>query len=325
MKTKIILSIITYVISLILGKLFIKLFRKIKLFQPVYEYVSEHEGKKGTPTMGGLFFILPSVVLAFIFFGENSFLSKMAVVLIVAFLFIGFLDDFIKIKYKKNEGLKPYQKIFFQLGVSLVAGIYAYKNGLTYFYIHFFNSTVNLGFFTVIAVLFIYLATTNCVNLTDGLDGLCGNVSLFYLVFLSAIMILERENNAILNAEEVDNLLYINFALIGGILAFLCYNTNRASVFMGDTGSLSLGSAITALSIFSLNGLFIPVLGIMFVVSGISVIIQVSYYKKTKKRVFLKAPFHHHLQLKNITEGKISFFYSLITVLAGLISILVYL
>lgn len=322
MKQKILILLISFFSCLVLGKLFIKLFKKIKLFQPVYEYVSEHKGKRGTPTMGGLFFILPSVIISFLFFGTKSVLAKTTLLLIIAFLIIGFLDDYIKIKYKKNEGLKPYQKIIFQLFVSLFAGIYVYKIGLTYFYIPFSTSYINLNIATVFIVVFIYVATTNCVNLTDGLDGLCGNVSLVYLIIISALIILQK--NTIINLNETDNLLIINFALIGGILAFLCYNTNRASVFMGDTGSLSIGSAVSSVSIFSMNSFFIPIIGIMFVVSGISVIIQVSYYKKTKKRVFLKAPFHHHLQLKNITEGKISFFYSLITLIIGLISVLIY-
>ena len=225
-----------------------------------------------------------------------------------------FLDDFIKLKSKKNEGLKPYQKIIFQVGIALIFGAYAYFNGITEFRVPFTSESVDFGVYTVFFDAFIFVATTNCVNLTDGIDGLASSVSLVYLLFLSFIIYK--------SAEVYDEYITLSVSLIGALSGFLVFNKSKASVFMGDTGSLSLGGFISALSILSGNGFYILILGIVFVLTGISVIIQVAYYKLTKKRVFLMAPFHHHLQMKGLSEEKIVYYYSLLTVLTGAVSLI---
>jgi phospho-N-acetylmuramoyl-pentapeptide-transferase len=242
-------------------------------------------------------------------------------------MIVGFLDDFIKVHYRKNQGLKAYQKIIFQVSVAVIVGVYCYNSQIDRFYIPFVNAQINMGIFTIPVVTLILLAITNSVNLTDGLDGLAGQVSFVYLFFLSALILLQYENLKVLylGAEEYQNLLLLSSCLMGGILGFLLFNMNKAKVFMGDTGSLALGGFLGAISIFTSNGLFIPLLGIMFVLSSISVIVQVAYFKKTKKRVFLMAPLHHHFQLKGYTETQIGFVYSLVTAVCGLIAILSYL
>lgn len=326
MKNYIAAVLVSALSVLIAGFVVIPLLRKLKAGQPVYKYVEAHKDKNGTPTMGGLFFIIPSCIVFFIFNGFSNAIATVATTIGLSFMAVGFLDDFIKIKYGKNEGLKPYQKIFFQLFIAVFAGLYAYYNGLTYFYIPFVKASVNLDVFSIFIVAAVFVAITNSVNLTDGLDGIASSVSFVYLLSVSALIYCENvffgwefsQNNS-------ETLISLSMCLAGGILGFLFFNVNKAKVFMGDTGSLSLGGFIGAISLFSSNGFFIPIIGIMFVLSSISVILQVVYYKKTGKRIFLMAPYHHHLQLKGNTESRISYVYALITAFFGCVSVLFYL
>jgi phospho-N-acetylmuramoyl-pentapeptide-transferase len=242
-------------------------------------------------------------------------------------MLVGFMDDFIKIKIKDNQGLKPYQKIIFQLGIALISGFFAYRNGLTYFYIPFSKNTINLGFWTIPFVSLIFIAITNSVNLTDGLDSLASSVSIVYLTFLSIIIYLQARAtgfNSFVNSEN-QGIILLSICFVGGLIGFLVFNVNKASVFMGDTGSLALGGLVGSVSVFSANSLFIPLLGITFVASSVSVIIQVIVYKLKKKRVFLMAPLHHHFQLKGYSESKISYIYSLVTGIIGALLIISYL
>ena len=311
--------------TVVLGLISIPLLRKLKAGQTVLKYVQEHKDKNGTPTMGGLFFIIPSVIIALLF-GCASRIATVSITIGIAFMCVGFIDDFIKIHFKRNEGLKAYQKIVFQLSIAVFAGIFSFANGITVFHIPFFNVSVDLGLWTVPLIIFVFVAITNSVNLTDGLDGLAGSVSATYL--LCTILLISVQTYALshlyLKPQEYVKLNVLSSALIGGILGFLIFNVSKARVFMGDTGSLSLGGFIGAISIFSSNSFFIPVIGIMFVLSGISVIIQVLYFKKYKKRVFLMSPLHHHFQLKGYTETQISFAYTIITLVCGLLSVLAY-
>ncbi len=326
MKTYLIALLITLTLTFVLGIFCIPLLRKFKASQTVLKYVETHKEKNGTPTMGGLFFIIPAIVVFYILGGEEGRMAMISVSIGFAFLLVGAIDDYLKIKRKQNEGLKSYQKILFQSGIALLAGIFAFRNGITYFYIPFINNAVNLGFWTIPIVFFVFLAITNSVNLTDGLDGLASSVSLVYLIFISFIVICQNSvfNHLYLKQEEYQKLVLLSFCLIGGLLGFLIFNVNKAKVFMGDTGSLSLGGFIGAISVFSSNTFYIPLLGITFVFSAISVIIQVFVYKKNGKRVFLMSPYHHHLQLKGYSEAQISFYYSLITCIVGVLSIIFY-
>lgn len=324
MKVNLIAFLLTTLVTIVTGKLIIPILKKLKVGQTILHYVKEHKGKEGTPTMGGLFAILSPTIIYFIFFGFSSRLSVVSISIGLAFLIVGFLDDFIKIKFKKNEGLKAYQKIFFQLFIAVFAGVFAYVNELTLFYIPFTKITVNLGVFTIPVVIFIFLAITNSVNLTDGLDGLAGSVSAVYLIFLAIIIYMQMSffQNVYLQISEYNGLISLIVCLVGGLMGFLLFNVSKAKVFMGDTGSLAIGGFIGAISVFSLNSFFIPILGIMFVLSSISVIVQVLYYKKTKKRVFLMAPLHHHFQHKGYTETQISYCYSLFTFVVGVICVI---
>ena len=300
--------------------------RRIKAGQPILKYVKEHESKSGTPTMGGLFFIVPCTVLFFAFGGLTEKIAAFSAAIGLFYMLVGFLDDFIKIKLKHNEGLKPYQKILFQTAIALLGGAFAYSNGLTAIYLPFTKKAVEVGIFSIFIVASVFIAITNSVNLTDGLDGLCGGVSLCYAAFIAVIIVLEKEFAfSYIREEETDGLLLLIFALMGGILGFLIFNAPKAKVFMGDTGSLAIGGILGAVSVFSGNTLFVPIIGGAFVWSSLSVIIQVAYFKRTKRRVFLMAPFHHHLQMKGFTETQISFYYSLYTIITGTVCVIFYL
>ena len=326
-KTLFICLLISFFLTLIFGKIFLIIARKKKVGQPILKYVKEHEKKSGTPTMAGLFFVFSSAITFVIFGGFSGKIANLCLIITISFMLIGLIDDCIKLKFKQNEGLKAYQKILFQVGISIAVGVYAFNNNLTYAFLPFSNKVVNLSYFTIPFLIIVFIATSNSVNLTDGLDGLAGSTSVVYLIFLSALIYFEntKNNYVYLMPDEYGNILILSSSFIGGLIGFLFFNVYPAKVFMGDTGSMALGGLIASISIFSLNSFYILILGITFVFSSVSVIIQVIYYKKTKKRVFLMTPFHHHLQLKGNSESKIALIYSTITGIMGVLSIIFYL
>lgn len=323
----IITALAAFAISAAAGLIAIPLLRKLKAGQTILHYLKEHYFKSGTPTMGGLFFI-PSGVLAFFIFARGErVLAAVVAIITAAYMVVGFLDDFIKVRFGKNEGLTPLQKIVFQLAVAIIAGFFACKMGLTKVYVPFTHKLIELGYFSLPLTVFVFLATTNCVNLTDGLDGLAATVSA-YAFSASAILIFLQTSILGSNyvvAGEHENIALLLAAMSGALCGFLLYNTNKASVFMGDTGSLALGGLFASAMIFSGNTLYIPVIGIMFVLSGISVIMQVTCFKLTGKRIFLMSPLHHHFQHKGYGESKIAFGYGAVTAIAGALAILAYL
>ncbi len=284
------------------------LLKKLKAGQYILGYVKEHKNKGGTPTMGGLAFVAAIVIVTLCVCGFENGIVNLTLSITAGFTVVGFLDDFLKIYRKENEGLKPYQKILFQIALATLAGVYCYINGITELNVPFgggFSIDVSWGIIPI--VIFVFTATVNCVNLTDGLDGLAGGTSCAYLAVFALMLAVQKSDSA-----------YLSFIAAGSVAAFLIFNTNKAAIFMGDTGSLALGGLISCLAVFSGNTLYIPLLGIMFVISGISVIVQVIYYKRTRKRVFLMAPIHHHFQMKGATECKISYVYFAITALVGI-------
>ncbi len=321
MKTALIVFLVAFALSGCITGVMIPLLRKIKAGQPVSGYVKEHAGKNGTPTMGGLCFILPSVAAACFFLRGDARVFALSATIAGAYLAVGFLDDFLKIRYRHNEGLRPWQKIVFQLAIALIGAAFAVKNGLSFLYLPFTKKVITLPEIAVFLLfVFVFLSVTNSVNLTDGLDGLAGSVSAIYL-FVSGTMIL-LESALFGGSDELRGISTLSFALSGGTVGFLLYNSHPAKLFMGDTGSMALGGAIGAISLFSGNALVIPVLGITYVLSSISVIVQVLWYKRTKKRVFLMAPFHHHLEMKGVREEKIVFYYAAATLCLGMLLLL---
>ncbi len=325
MKTYLFAFLSAAALSAALGAAFIPLLRKRNAQQTILEYVEEHKSKNGTPTMGGLFFVLAAISAFLLFGGASGRVGAVSAVFGAAYMITGFLDDYIKIRLRRNEGLKPYQKIVFQLVIGAIAGVFAYRNALTEVFLPFTKTKADLGFWIVPLVAFLFIALTNCVNLTDGLDGLAASSTGAFLLPFAALLALQAQSAAYLTQSETFSAILLCLALAGALAGFLLYNTNRASVFMGDTGSLALGGFLAALASFTGNALYVPLIGVVFVFSGLSVIIQVLHFKRTKRRVFLMAPFHHHLQHKGISEAKISYIYMTVTFFMGLICLVNYL
>lgn len=299
----------SFALSLVLCAAEIPLLRRLGAGQNILGYVKEHKSKGGTPTMGGLAFIFAASAVALASCGVADKPFLVAVAVGFGYLAVGFLDDFIKKRRKDNLGLRPYQKIIFQLAVAVIASLYCCLNGLTVLRIPFTSLSFDVGWWMMPVGVFVFVATVNSVNLTDGLDGLAGSVSAVFFAAVGTLVALQGGNGS---------LSVLSFCLTGALCAYLVFNTNRASVFMGDTGSLSLGGFAACVALFTGNALAIPIAGIMFVLSSISVILQVIYYKKTGKRIFLMAPIHHHFQEKGYSEGKISYVYSVVTAVAGI-------
>ncbi|MBO7156527.1 MAG: phospho-N-acetylmuramoyl-pentapeptide-transferase [Clostridia bacterium] len=313
----------TFFLGLIIAPLVIKGAAKLKAGQTILSYVEQHNVKQGTPTFGGLIFLTSTVVVATIFGCWQYSVSRMALLVFLGYGIIGFLDDFIKIKFHENKGLKAYQKIIFQLIVAVFVAYFAYKNvyvGST-IALNFGLEGVDIGVWYIPFAVVTFIAMSNAVNLTDGLDGLAATTSTIYTITLTIINLFMLYDAVTYGKStyigELRSLAVTSSALIGGMLAFLWFNNHKASVFMGDTGSLALGAFAAAQALFIKNPLIGVLVGIMFVISCISVIIQVVSFKLRGRRVLLMAPFHHHLELKGINESKIVGYYAIVTIIAG--------
>lgn len=321
MKTYLIASLTAFVLSAAFTRLLLPVLKKLKAGQNILCYVKEHAKKAGTPTMGGLAFISAAFICACLFVKEPDGKFIVALSLGLAYAAVGFLDDLLKIRRKDNLGLKAYQKIIFQGAAAILAGVFCYRAGLTFCRIPFTKNSVNFRAWMIPFAAFVFVALVNAVNLTDGLDGLASGASAAYFLSFGAMIALQSANSSENGAKNP--LALLCFVLAASICGFLLFNAFPASVFMGDTGSLSLGGFAACAAVFSGNALYAPIVGIMFVVSVITVIMQVIYYKATKgRRIFLMAPYHHHLQKKGYSECKISYAYAVITAAAGLLCIL---
>lgn len=313
--------LVAAIISIAIGAITIPLLKKLKFGQNILSYVSEHDYKSGTPTVGGIIFISSCIIAYYVFRSEENRLSEVCVAVFVAYALVGFIDDFIKIKLHRNEGLNPVQKTLFEIIIAVVVSVYAYTRGLTKVSIPFTNTIVDLKFWYVPLCAFCFIATTNSVNLTDGLDGLAGGVTYVYALVFGSLLLIQVFKGGIRYpvSKEYANVAQFSFCLSGALVGFLFYNTYRATVFMGDTGSLALGGAVAITAALSGNLLFIPIIGITYVASSISVILQVTYFRLSGgKRLFLMAPLHHHFQHKGYAESKIVFGYKFVTLVIGL-------
>ena len=325
MKYGIINMLLCFAISMALAPIVIKYLRKLKFGQSILVYVESHQSKSGTPTIGGIIFILSTVIGYFAFWNKNNILSTVSILSFIFFAVIGFLDDYIKIKFKQNEGLKPYQKIIGQLGIAIVIAIFVYSSGLvgTEVAIPFTDITIDFGFWIIPFVIFVYLAIVNSVNLIDGLDGLCGSVSSIVMLSMSIILFILVGDKSSVFASELSSMSITSMGLVGGILGFLFFNSHPAKCFMGDTGSLALGGYIASVFVLSRQYLLAVLLGLPFVITAVSVIIQVGYYKLTKKRIFKMAPLHHHFEMI-YGETKVVASYIILTILICTLIILFY-
>lgn len=318
--------LVAFFIAVIIAVPIINFIKSKKVNQPIYEYVEKHNLKAGTPTMGGLVFIITFILVSIFFI--NGFVKHIYSAILFALLnaCVGIYDDILKIKNKKNLGLKPYQKIIFQLILTLGFGIYLYLNSLTILVLPFSKIAINFKFWIIPIAILIGIFFINSVNLTDGLDGLVCFITLMVTGCLVAILWLISASTVFESANFVTyygNFVKILSIFFGAILGYIFYNCFPAKIFMGDTGSLFIGSILFAISMLTGTLMFLLVFGIMYLVSGVSVILQVAYYKLKKKRIFLMAPLHHHFELKGIHENRITVWYGGLTLIVSLLVIAV--
>lgn len=284
-----------FILSVIFGFFFIPILRRMNVKQRVSAFLTQHKKKDGTPTMGGLIFIIPTIltVIILLILNKIEFTENLFIVLFVfvAYAVLGFLDDFLIIKRGNNSGLTVLQKLFGQLFIAVIFFYIFIHNGHEpVLDIHTLGIKINMGWFHGIFLLFVLLAGSNSVNITDGLDGLAGGLSL--IAFL-AFGLISWNSTWISGSEDIAVFCFI---LVGSLLGFLFYNTYPAKVFMGDTGSLSLGATLATVAIITSHEITLIIVAGVFIVETMSTIIQKIAIKCFNRRVFLMAPMHHHFE-----------------------------
>lgn len=314
MNTTVIMPVlISFAISAALGPLIIPFLRRLKVGQTVRdEGPQSHLKKSGTPTMGGIMFLI-SVVITSMFYVKDYPKIIPILFLTLGFGLIGFLDDYIKVVLKRSMGLRAWQKMLLQI---VVTGVFVYYMvhytdvSLTMKIPFWSGHYLDLGVFTIPAMFFIIIATVNGTNFTDGLDGLASSVTVMVATFFSVVAI--GTNSGI---EPV------TCAVVGALLGFLLFNVYPASVFMGDTGSLALGGFVAATAYMMQLPIFIVIVGFIYMIEVVSVILQVSYFKLTGgKRIFKMAPIHHHFELCGWSETRVVAVFSIVTALLCLVA-----
>ena len=287
---------IGFIITVIFGLIMIPLLKKIKCGQNINVYVDAHRAKAGTPTMGGLIFVIPTLITVFALLITNK-MEHSVNLLIILFVFvsycgIGFLDDYISLKKNRNKGLTQFQKLILQFIVALVFYILyrEFGSGDSVLRITLLNLEWNLNWFYGVLILFLLVGASNAVNLTDGLDGLAGGLSAIGFV---AFGLMAWGSSWIAGYQDIGIFCFI---LVGCIMGFLVYNTHPAKVFMGDTGSLTLGATLATIAILTSHELSLAVIGGVFVIETLTVIIQITSVVLFKRKVFLMTPIHHHFE-----------------------------
>ncbi|CCY99312.1 phospho-N-acetylmuramoyl-pentapeptide-transferase [Clostridium sp. CAG:793] len=315
--------LLSFVASTVISMIVIPILRRLKVGQSEREEGPQsHLSKKGTPTMGGIILIISTLIIsAFLYIDYSASEPEIATRLLpmifvtIGFGLVGFVDDFKKVILHNTDGLSPKAKMAGLLIISIAYVamlVFAFQNG-TDIYIPFIKKSIELPVWIYIPfAVVVILATTNAVNLTDGIDGLATSVTTIILTCLTVISI-------IWNIKETT---IFGCIVVGAGLGFLLFNLHPAHIFMGDTGSLLLGGAIAGISLYLKLPLLLLIIAIIPIIETLSVILQVSYYKKTKKRLFKMSPIHHHFELSGWNENKIVSVFSLITLVASIIGIL---
>ncbi|WP_300446462.1 phospho-N-acetylmuramoyl-pentapeptide-transferase [Helicobacter mastomyrinus] len=323
--------------SIVLMPYFIKWAKAKKANQPISTYVAAHEGKKNTPTMGGIVFIASMVVASLLCANLFNPYVILGLFCIVSFSLIGARDDYMKISRKNNAGMSAKMKFFLLFVASLIiTAALLYIGHNTNLYIPFMKYPIfdmsalrimDIPFIALGFWILVFLATSNAVNITDGLDGLATVPSICALCSLSVFVYVAGHagfSGYLLWPKVVDSgeLVILSVALIGALFGFLWYNCHPAQVFMGDSGSLALGAFIAFMAIVSNNEILLLLIGIIFVIEALSVILQVGSYKYRQKRIFAMAPIHHHFEVRGWAENKIIVRFWIIAILANLIALL---
>lgn len=313
---------IGFIISVLLGAITIPLLKKLNVKQNVSTYLEKkHHEKDGTPTMGGIIFIIPTIITTIILLltGKLEMTHNLGIVMFVfiAYAILGFIDDFLIIKRGNNLGLTEFQKLAGQLIIALIFFYIFMKSGADpSLDIYTFGIKINMGWFYGIFLLFMLVASSNAVNITDGLDGLAGGLSL--MAFL-ALGLISWNSGAISGSEDMAVFCFI---LVGTLLGFLLYNTHPARVFMGDTGSLSLGATLASVAILTKHEItFIVIMGV-FIFETLVCIIQTLSMVLFRKKVFLMTPFHHHLEKLGWHERDIVKFFWVIGIILSMSAII---
>jgi len=298
--------------------------------QPINKYVPSHNSKRKTPTMGGALFLFSIVVAILLTANLSNIYIITGLVSIIGFGLIGFKDDLGKVISGDNlEGLTPRGKFLLQIFVALIViSMLFYAGFPTEFYLPFLKTPLfDMGYFAIPFWLVIFLATSNAVNLTDGLDGLATVPSVIALSTLGLIIYIT--GHAIIssyllmpNIKGVGEVTILASSFAGGLLGFLWYNSHPAEIFMGDTGSLSIGGILAYLAILGKSEVLMILIGLIFVIETLSVILQVGSFKLRGERIFLMAPIHHHFELKNWAENKIIVRFWMISLIANILALI---
>ena len=319
--TKAVLAMmIGFIIAVVFGLIAIPLLKRIAKQKVSLYLEKKHREKDGTPTMGGIIFIIPTIitVLILLFMNKIEFSNNLLIVIFVfiAYALLGFVDDFLIIKRKNNIGLTEFQKLIGQFLIALIFFYIYMKSGAEpVLDIYTLGIRIDMGWFYGIFLLFVLVASSNAVNITDGLDGLAGGLSV--MAFL-AFGLISWNSGAIAGTEDIA---IFCFVLVGALLGFLVYNTHPAKVFMGDTGSLSLGATLASVAIISKHEITLIVVAGVFVFETLVCLIQIFSMVYLKKKVFLMTPFHHHLERKGWDERDIVKFFWVIGLLLSMSAI----
>ncbi|MCH9814223.1 MAG: phospho-N-acetylmuramoyl-pentapeptide-transferase [Epsilonproteobacteria bacterium] len=320
-----------FILTLLLIPKYITWAKAKKANQPIYKYAPDsHQVKSTTPTMGGIVFLASTLLASLLTIKYNNFYAMGAILTIVLFALIGIKDDMSKIFHQKNEaGLSSRAKFLMQVGMSLIIGLYLYfGNFMTELYIPFYKHPLfDMHILAIVFWIMVFVSTSNAVNLTDGLDGLATVPSIFSIMSLSVFVYIM--GHAILsdyllvpNIKGIGEVTIVATALVGSLIGFLWHNCHPAEIFMGDSGSLSLGGFIAYMAIITKNEILLLLIGFVFVMETVSVILQVGSYKARKKRVFRMAPIHHHFELKGWAENKIIVRFWIIALITNILALI---
>ncbi len=321
---------VSFCLTMFLMPKFIAWAKAKKANQPINKWVKAHENKKNTPTMGGAIFLLATFIASILCVDLSNIYIWDGLLVLLGFGAIGIKDDLGKILSGDNlEGLSKKEKMGLIILIGFIASLLLLKVSFpTTLYVPFYKKPIlDLGYFAIFFWILVMAAASNAVNLTDGLDGLATFPTIVALFTLSIIVYIS--GNAVLsnylfwpNIKGVGEVVIIASALAGGLFGFLWFNSYPAEVFMGDTGSLSIGGFLGYMAILGKSEILLILIGIVFVIETLSVMLQVGSYKIRRKRIFLMAPIHHHFEMKNWPENKIIVRFWMIAIIANLLALI---
>ena len=309
------LLMVAYFLTVLMLPRLIKYLHVLKFGQAIREEGPQsHMHKKGTPTMGGISFIIAiviSLIVAMFLDSSNIQYYILFIYTTISFSIIGYIDDMLIVVKKKNDGLAPRKKLMLQILFSVIFYIlvtFIYKD-FNYIHIPVFDYNLNISYFYIIFLVFWQTGFSNAVNLTDGLDGLATSVTI--ITTSTFALLAYKENNF--------PVLVFCLTIVGALIGFLLFNRNPAKIFMGDTGSLALGGILAAISVILHKEVAFLCIGLVYILETLSVIIQVAYFKKTGKRIFKMSPLHHHFELSGYGEVKTVYIFVIIAVISSAI------